>query len=160
MVREPIEPIATVVTISIQALRSQDFITFRDGLFPPNKNIQDVEPPPQNMTLKNNRTSESMTGCLRFFFVVFFSDARVGFLWVFYMDFMGCLDGRIRCLKPWTGTQNLPGFDSQDFSTDYLEDGLPGLGYVVSNHGDVSKSPKDRVMGPLINGLFMAYKWG
>ena len=24
----------------------------------------------------------------------------------------------------------------------------------------VNKSPKDRVVGPLPNGLFMAYKWG
>ena len=24
----------------------------------------------------------------------------------------------------------------------------------------VGKSPKDRVVGPLPNGLFMAYKWG
>ena len=24
----------------------------------------------------------------------------------------------------------------------------------------VSKSPKDRVVGPLTNGRFMAYKWG
>ena len=32
-------------------------------------------------------------------------------------------------------------------------------GSVVNNHGD-RKSPKDRVVGPLPNGLFMAYKWG
>ena len=31
---------------------------------------------------------------------------------------------------------------------------------MVNNLGDVSKSPKDRVVGPLTNGLFMAYKWG
>ena len=30
---------------------------------------------------------------------------------------------------------------------------------VVNNHGD-RKSPKDRVVGPLPNGLSMAYKWG
>ena len=35
---------------------------------------------------------------------------------------------------------------------------LVGLGYVVNNHGEFS-SPKDRVMGPLPNGLFMTYKW-
>ena len=29
---------------------------------------------------------------------------------------------------------------------------------MVSNHGD-RKSPKDRVVGPLPNGLFMAYIW-
>ena len=45
MVREPIEPIATVVTISIQALRSQDFITFRDAVFVPKKNIQEQTKP-------------------------------------------------------------------------------------------------------------------
>ena len=36
---------------------------------------------------------------------------------------------------------------------------IPGLGYVVNDHGD-RKSPKDRVVGPLPNGRFMAYKWG
>ena len=41
----------------------------------------------------------------------------------------------------------------------YLEDGLPGLGKVVNNHGD-HKSPRPGVVGPLPNGLFMAYKWG
>ena len=30
---------------------------------------------------------------------------------------------------------------------------------MVNNHGDC-KSPKDRVVGPLPNGLVMAYKWG
>ena len=30
---------------------------------------------------------------------------------------------------------------------------------MVNNHGD-RKFPKDRVMGPLPNGRFMAYKWG
>ena len=35
--------------------------------------------------------------------------------------------------------------------------GSPQLGYVVNNHG---WSPEDRVMGPLPNGLFMAYAWG
>ena len=30
---------------------------------------------------------------------------------------------------------------------------------MVNNHGD-RKSSKDRVVGPLPNGLFMAYKWG
>ena len=30
---------------------------------------------------------------------------------------------------------------------------------MVNNHGD-RKSPKDRVVGPLPNGRFMAYKWG
>ena len=36
----------------------------------------------------------------------------------------------------------------------FLEDGLPGLGYVVHNHGPWlgSKSLKDRVVGPLPNG--------
>ncbi len=33
-----------------------------------------------------------------------------------------------------------------------MEDGLPGLGYGVNIHGD-RKSPKDRVVGPLPNGL-------
>ena len=28
----------------------------------------------------------------------------------------------------------------------YLEDGMPGFGYVVNNHGD-PKSPNDRVVG-------------
>ncbi len=37
---------------------------------------------------------------------------------------------------------------------------IPWLGYVVSNHGDVSKSPRPGVVGPLPNGLFMAFKWG
>ncbi len=37
--------------------------------------------------------------------------------------------------------------------------GSSHLGYVVNNHGD-RKSPKDRVVGPLPNGLLMAYKWG
>ena len=37
--------------------------------------------------------------------------------------------------------------------------GSSHLGYVVNNHGD-PKSRKDRVVGPLPNGLFMAYKWG
>ena len=36
---------------------------------------------------------------------------------------------------------------------------IPGLGYVVNNHGD-RKSPKDRFVGPLPNGLFMSSKWG
>ena len=31
--------------------------------------------------------------------------------------------------------------------------------YVVNDHGDC-KSPKDRVVGPLPIGLFMASKWG
>jgi len=35
---------------------------------------------------------------------------------------------------------------------------IPGLGYVANNHGD-RKSPKDPVVGPLPNGLFMAYRW-
>ena len=35
---------------------------------------------------------------------------------------------------------------------------IPGLGYVVSNHGDRFR-PLNGVI-PLINGLFMAYKWG
>ena len=39
----------------------------------------------------------------------------------------------------------------------YLED-HPRT-WMVNNHGD-RKSPKDRVVGPLPNGLFMAYKWG
>ena len=30
---------------------------------------------------------------------------------------------------------------------------------MVNKHGD-HKSPKDRVVGPLPNGRFMAYKWG
>ena len=30
---------------------------------------------------------------------------------------------------------------------------------MVNNPGD-RKSPKDRVVGPLPNGLFTAYKWG
>ena len=34
---------------------------------------------------------------------------------------------------------------------------IPGLGYVVNNQGD-RKSPKDRVVGPLLKA--MAYKWG
>ena len=33
---------------------------------------------------------------------------------------------------------------------------IPGLGSVVNNHGDRWNVPKDRVMGPLPNGLFMA----
>ncbi len=34
-----------------------------------------------------------------------------------------------------------------------LEDGIPGLGYVVNNPMViVGKSPKDRVVGPLANG--------
>ena len=33
---------------------------------------------------------------------------------------------------------------------------IPGLGYVVNNHGD-PKSPKDRVVGPLPNGLNCLY---
>ena len=33
---------------------------------------------------------------------------------------------------------------------------IPVDGSVVNNHGD-RKSPKDRVVGPLPNGLFMAY---
>ena len=37
------------------------------------------------------------------------------------------------------------------FKQPYLEDGLPGLGYVVNNHGDRT-FPKDRVVGPLANG--------
>ena len=41
---------------------------------------------PQVILPKKHRTSESMTGCLRFFF---FPDPRVGFLWVFYRDFIG-----------------------------------------------------------------------
>ena len=37
---------------------------------------------------------------------------------------------------------------------------IPGLGYVVNNHGD-RISPKDRVVGPLSKWPnFMAYKWG
>ena len=43
-----------------------------------------------------------------------------------------------------------------------LENGIPGRGYVVSrsfhNPGD-RKSPISRVVGPLPNGLSMAYKW-
>ena len=31
---------------------------------------------------------------------------------------------------------------------------------VFNNHGDPLLSPKDRVVGPLTNGLFMAYNWG
>ena len=37
--------------------------------------------------------------------------------------------------------------------------GSSPLGYVGINHGD-RKSPKDRVVGPLPNGRFMAYTWG
>ena len=37
--------------------------------------------------------------------------------------------------------------------------GSSELGYVVNNHGDRS-CPLSRVVGPLPNGLFMAYKWG
>ena len=36
---------------------------------------------------------------------------------------------------------------------------IPWLGYVVNNHCH-RKSSKDRVVGPLPNGLFMACKWG
>ena len=35
---------------------------------------------------------------------------------------------------------------------------IPGIGSVVNNHGD-RKSTKDVVI-PLINGRFIAYKWG
>ena len=35
---------------------------------------------------------------------------------------------------------------------------IPGLGYVVNNHGD-RKSPIPGVI-PLPNDLFMVYKWG
>ena len=31
--------------------------------------------------------------------------------------------------------------------------------WLYNNHGD-PKSPEDRVVGPLPNGLFMAYTWG
>ena len=44
------------------------------------------------------------------------------------------------------------------FLRGYLEDHPMTDGYVVNNHGD-RKSPKDRVVGPLPSGLFMAYKW-
>ena len=37
---------------------------------------------------------------------------------------------------------------------------IPWLEYVVNNYGGDHKSPKDRVMGPLPNGRFMASKWG
>ena len=33
---------------------------------------------------------------------------------------------------------------------------IPGLGYVVNNHGDRFR-PLSRVVGPLPNGRFMAY---
>ena len=38
---------------------------------------------------------------------------------------------------------------------------MTGITWLITTHGDrVCTSPKDRVVGPLPNGLFMAYKWG
>ena len=42
----------------------------------------------------------------------------------------------------------------------YLEDHPRTDGYVVFSTMLSNKSPKDRVVGPLPNGRFMAYKWG
>ena len=42
----------------------------------------------------------------------------------------------------------------------YLEDHPRTDGYVVFITMVSNKSPKDRVVGPLPNGRFMAYKWG
>ena len=44
--------------------------------------------------------------------------------------------------------------------TNTWRDGIPNyIVLVVNYHGD-RKFPKDRVVGPLPNGIFMAYKWG
>ena len=38
---------------------------------------------------------------------------------------------------------------------------LDTIGYVINDHGDSCKSPKDRVVGPLpYMAMNMAYKWG
>ena len=44
--------------------------------------------------------------------------------------------------------------------TAYLEDGLPGLGYVIDNHGEYISPQFLGLWDPFLMALFLPYKWG